>query len=90
MKEERESGLFVDIGHLGPMLPRKAIVEGPKESANLIFVSFGPRKNYDCFSKVEWRTDCRFIICQLIIFGDVLWELLSEEVPLQTLVHVGI
>jgi hypothetical protein len=72
------------------MIPGKAIVESLEESADLVFICFGPREDYDCFTKVEGRAGCRFILCQLMIFSDVSWELLSEEVLLQTLVHMGI
>ena len=72
------------------MLTREAVAKGLKEFADLIFISFSPREHYDCFIEVKGRTGCRFIICELIIFGDVPWELLSEEIPLQTLVHISI
>ena len=72
------------------MLTRKAIVKGLKQFADLIFIGFSPGEYYDCFAKVEGRTGCRFIICEFIIIGKVVWKLLSKEVLLQALVHMGI
>jgi len=72
------------------MIPGKAIIESLEKSVDLVFICFGPREDYGCFAKVEGRVVCRFILFQLMIFSDVSWELLSEEVPLQTLVQIGI
>jgi hypothetical protein len=82
MEEERKSRILIDIRHPSPMIPGKAIVKCLEESANLVFVCFGPREDYDCFTKVEGQAGSRFILYQLMIFTDVSWELLSEEVPL--------
>jgi hypothetical protein len=72
------------------MLTRKVIVKGLKESADLVFVGFSPREYNDSFAKVKGRMGCQFIICKLVIFSNVPWKLLGEEVPLQTLVHTGV
>jgi hypothetical protein len=90
MEDEGESGVLVNTGHPGPVLMRETVVESLEESADLVFICFCPRKDYDCFAKVEGRAGCRFLICQLVIFGDVSRELLSKEIPLQMLVHMGV
>jgi len=90
MKEERESRLLIDIRHPSSKILGKTIVESPKESADLVLICIGPRKDYDGFAKVEGRTSCRFIFNQLVLFSNILWKLLRKEVPLQTLMHMGI
>jgi hypothetical protein len=72
------------------VLTRETVVESLKKSIDLVFICFSPRKDYDCFTEVEGRVGCRFLIYQLVIFGDVSRELLSKEIPLQTLVHMGV
>jgi len=90
MEKEGESGVLVDIGHPSPMLTREATAESLEESADLVFICFSPRKDYDCFTVVEGGAGCQFIVYQFVIFSDVLWELLSKEIPLQMLVHMGV
>ena len=72
------------------MIVGKTIIESLKESVDLVLICIGPKKDYDGFAKVEGRMSCRFIFYQLIIFSNISWKLLHKEVPLQTLVHMGI
>jgi len=55
MKEERESRLLIYIRHPSSMILGKTIVESLKETADLIHICIGPRKDYDGFAKVEGR-----------------------------------
>jgi len=51
------------IGHPGPMVLGKTIIESLKESADLILMCISPRKDYDGLTEVEGRASCRFIFC---------------------------
>jgi hypothetical protein len=53
MEKERELGVLINIGHLSPMILRKAIVESLEESADLVFIHLSPMKDYDCFAEIE-------------------------------------
>jgi len=72
------------------MLVGEAIVESLEESADLVLIGFTPREYYDCLTKIERRACCRFLVCKLLVFGDVPWKMLSEEIPLQTLEHMSV
>ena len=68
----------------------ETIVEGLEEPADLVFIGFYPKHYYYCLAKIVGRVRCQFFILNLIIFGNIPWKLLSEEVPPQTFVHMGI
>jgi len=72
------------------MLTGKTVVKGLEKSADMIFVGLCPREYYYSLTKIEGQTCCRFFILKFIIFSNISWELLSEEIPLQEFVHVGI
>ena len=42
IEKEGKFGLFINVGHLGPMLMRETVVEGLEESADLVFVGLCP------------------------------------------------
>jgi len=90
IKKEREFGFFIDVGHPGPMITGETIVKALEESADLVFVGLCPMEYYYGLTKIEGWVCCRFFIPKFIIFGDISWELLSKEIPLQAFVHVGI
>jgi hypothetical protein len=72
------------------MITGKTILKALKESADLIFVGLCSRKNNYCLTKIEGWACCRFFISQFVVFGDISWESLGKEVPLQAFVHMGI
>jgi hypothetical protein len=72
------------------MITRKTIIEVLEESADLVFIGLCSREDNYVFTKIERRACCRFLISKDVIFGDFSWELLGEEIPLQTFVHMGI
>jgi hypothetical protein len=68
----------------------ETIVKGLEKSADLVFVGLCPREYYYGLAKIEGRSCCRFFVLRFIIFSNISWKLLSEEIPLQAFVHVGI
>jgi hypothetical protein len=90
VEKERESGFFINVGHPGPMIMRKTVVEALEESADLVFIGLCSRKNNYGFTKIDGWACCRFFISKYMVFDDFSRELLGKEVPLQVFVHVGI
>ena len=82
VEQERESGFLVNVGHLGPMLMAKSIVERLEESANLVLIGFSPTEFYDYLAEIEGWVCCRFFICKIVVFGNIPWKSLSEKIPL--------
>jgi hypothetical protein len=72
------------------MIMGKTIVKGLEKSTDLVFVGLCPREYYYSLTKIKGLACCRFFILKFIVFGDISWELLSKEIPLQVFVHVGI
>jgi hypothetical protein len=64
------------------MIRGKTIVECLEESADLVLIRIGPRKNYDGFAKIEGGASCRFILCQFVILSNISGKPLCKEVPL--------
>jgi len=64
------------------MLTGKAIVESLEKSADLVLIGFSPREYYDCLVEIEGQACCQFFICKLVVFGNIPWKLLSEEISL--------
>jgi hypothetical protein len=72
------------------MITGETIVKALEKSADLVFVGLCLRKNYYGLTKIEGWACCQFFISKFIVFGDISWEFLSKEIPLQAFVHVGI
>jgi hypothetical protein len=69
IEEERELVILVNIRHPSPEVTREAMVESLKKSADLILIGFCSGKDDDCFTEVERRACCRFIIPKDVLVG---------------------
>ena len=72
------------------MLTGETIVKSLEESTDLVLVGLYPREYYYCLAKIEGRACCQFFVLKFIIFGNVSWELLSKEIPLQNFLHMSV
>jgi len=53
MEGEWEPGFFIFVRHPSPMILGKTVVESLEESADLVLIRIGPRKNYDGLPKLR-------------------------------------
>jgi hypothetical protein len=82
IEEKRELVILINIRYPSPKITRETMVEILKKPTDLIFISLCSREDNYGFAEVERRACCRFLVSKNIIFGNLSWELLGEEIPL--------
>jgi hypothetical protein len=82
IEEKGELVILINIGYPSPKITRETMVEILKKPTDLIFISLCSREDNYSFAEVERRACCRFLVSKNIIFGNLSWEFLGEEIPL--------
>jgi hypothetical protein len=82
VEEKGELVILINIGYLSPKITRETMVKILEKPADLISISLCSKEDDYSFAKVERRACCRFLISKNIIFSDLSWEFLGEEIPL--------
>jgi hypothetical protein len=82
VEEKGELVILINIGYSSPKIMGETMVEILEKPADLIFISLYFREDNYSFAEVERRACCRFLISKNIIFGDLSWKFLGEEIPL--------